>query len=249
MRPRSRAEEAAITALFDIGEVIERSGCEPERFRLIGGQMVSLLALSRGLAPQLQRMSLDADFGAHAVTIQGASLHAQLTARGYAWDDGRYVRPLGDGVDAVIDLLVPAYTSRRKQTKLVDGRRLFEVQGLANVLNLPGVALRLRAHDDARATTLVVPDERGALLVKTHAWLDRFADKDAIDVWRCLELCVAAGVTGQSWSGAYEPARAQLVGPLLEHFGSPTGRGCVELARHDAAQPTRTMALARRVVG
>ncbi len=257
--PRSRAERAGIEALFDVGAVIEASPYPPSKFRLIGGQMVTLLIRSRGLEQAVApRMSLDADFGAFIPTVRGASLDEELARRGYQWIEGRYRRALGDGLTAIIDLLIPAQTGRRKRSKNVDGRELFETQGLADVLNNPGVELELRGRGrgDERRTTLVLPDERGALLVKTHAWLDRSAGKDAGDVARCLELCARAKVTKHDWSGPYASAREELRGPLNEEFcrGGRGARAAVkELGLRDpdaiAARTTRLAALVRRVIG
>ncbi|MBW3605483.1 MAG: hypothetical protein KY460_11370 [Actinobacteria bacterium] len=64
--------------------------------------------------------------------------------------------------------------------------------------------------------TVSVPDPLAALVLKTLAWRARLADKDVVDVHRCLTVARIAGVTPDDWSEHPEAVRARklLRGPF-----------------------------------
>jgi len=51
-----------------------------------------------------------------------------------------------------------------------------------------------RLNGDVLAVRLLFPDEVSALTLKAFATSVRMKPTDIIDVWRCLEICFAAGV-------------------------------------------------------
>jgi hypothetical protein len=46
----------------------------------------------------------------------------------------------------------------------------------------------------------VLPDESRTLVLKTLAWRARMQAKDAVDLWRCLEICFVAGAKPSDFS-------------------------------------------------
>lgn len=95
-------------------------------------------------------------------------------------------------------MLVPAYTSHARTNHVVsDDLVTIETRGLAYALTRPPimVSLTCRWRDGREADArIAVPDELAALVIKSYAWEDRRAPRDAVDVWRCLEIANAADV-------------------------------------------------------
>jgi len=53
-------------------------------------------------------------------------------------------------------------------------------------------------------TSVRIPDETAALALKVLTRSVRNEDKDAVDVWRCLEVCVAAGISNRDFGADTE---------------------------------------------
>jgi hypothetical protein len=51
------------------------------------------------------------------------------------------------------------------------------------------------------ATTISLPDEVSALVLKVLVRGQRLEERDAVDIWRCTEVLVAAGLDLSSFSG------------------------------------------------
>ncbi len=105
---------------------------------------------------------------------------------------------------AIIDVLVPAYTGRARQNlKITDDLVTTEVPGLAAALGRPPVVMRLelqRMDGQTLNATLPFPDELSALVLKALATRVRNKPTDVTDVWRCLEIALAAGVAPEEFS-------------------------------------------------
>jgi hypothetical protein len=68
-----------------------------------------------------------------------------------------------------------------------------------------------RLNGDALSVSLLFPDEISALTLKAFATRVRMKPTDIVDVWRCLEICLAAGADftdfrhGERAEGAVRP--------------------------------------------
>lgn len=106
--PMAEAQEQAWHALLDLHEA------HPEKWTLIGGQMVHLHCAERGYAPRRQTSDADAVVNAREPQVLGR-LTAALTEMGF--EPGR---PSADGIQhrwtraaAVIDVLIPEGLSEK----------------------------------------------------------------------------------------------------------------------------------------
>jgi hypothetical protein len=236
----SLADEAAFVALSDLVKAV---GKGPDlEYRVIGGIMVTLHTQRWRLGPLLYRQTGDADLGVPPAGIRDAGILARLKELGYKKVAGnRFERPLDrpaespaeDGPTrvAAIDVLVPAYTSRARDNVRVGELQTTEVRGLALALNRPPiqVALRMMMLDGKTTLTAAVllPDEVSALVLRAYAWHVRGEDKDAVDLWRALEIASAAGVTLETITGEDAARASDLIG---QAFLSP-GTGLRQLTR------------------
>lgn len=199
----SYAEDLSFHALIDLAGVIADKGIDDAR--IIGGHMVTLHAQRWGLGDELYRLTLDADLGIPPVVARSERILDALEERGYErYTGNRYRREILELHDqvkenfAVVDVLIPAYTSRPRQNVRVDEKlTTIEVPGLAIALLKDAVTVSVnllprRGRD--YQVELKLPDERCALVLKALAWRQRGARKDIVDVWRLLEVGAAATV-------------------------------------------------------
>lgn len=259
----SLADEAAFVALSDLAGVVgEGSGVE---YRLIGGIMVTLHAQRWRLGPLLYRQTGDADLGVPPAVLRDTEIVARLQQLGYERVAGnRFERRLNpqaqslasEGTDrvAAIDLLVPAYTSRARDNVRVGELQTTEVRGLALALNRPAVRSSLRMVMLDGKTTLtadvLLPDEESALVLRAYAWHVRGESKDAVDLWRALEIASAAGVTLKTVAAAEADRASELIrvaslspGTAIDALATARGLSRQERTR----MRTRLKALATRV--
>ncbi|MCP3973378.1 MAG: hypothetical protein GY720_02665 [bacterium] len=257
LRCNSLAEHLGFVALGDVATAM--SG---EDGRVIGGHMITLHVFRWGL--DLFRVTQDADLGVRPAVVQTPDLTERLVDLGYQRTAGnRFEKPV-DGLPAfgpaeshwsAIDILIPAYTSRIRENRSF-GRHLVttEVPGLAAAFQRPAVDLSLDVEflDGSRVDIAVrLPDEVSALVLKVMARTVRDEDRDAVDVWRALEVCAAAGVRDAEFGPDSETVRHVLA----DQFGRG-GKGIKDVARaqnlsHEAAVAleTRIQALISRVAG
>lgn len=88
-----------------------------EQSRLIGGVTVLLHQQRLGVDLPL-RATGDADFGVPPVLLREPDLVAAIEARGYTKVAGsRWERPIDASRTAAVDLLIPAYRSRARDTR------------------------------------------------------------------------------------------------------------------------------------
>jgi hypothetical protein len=143
LRPRSRAEHAALIALLDLGELLAEAPIDIEETRVIGGHMVALHAALQGLDGEHTRMTLDTDFGLHMSTLNGLDLVERFGHKQYRLRQGcRFYRQLDDDPDneSIVDVLIPNYTSRRGSNRQVGEINSFQTPGLAELLNAKPLA-------------------------------------------------------------------------------------------------------------
>jgi hypothetical protein len=204
-RSRSRAEDAAHRAAADVAEAVDAAD-----YRLIGGQMVTLLVAKYEPPDAPQRATADADAGLLFTAVADGSFLTALTARGYIKRRGnRFVRD-----QDAIDVLVPAATSRARHNRRVGMLVVDEVPGLAFALSRPPERVDVTAaltDGQERTYTASLPDPLAALVLKALAWEARLADKDVIDTHRCLAIALAAGIRPDDWAEHPEADRARRI--------------------------------------
>ena len=192
----SGAMDGGFVGVADVADVMQRIGAVRD-YRLIGGITVMLHVQRLGLDLPL-RATGDADFGVTPNVLREPSLIEEIEKLGYRRTMGnRWERPIDTRRTAAVDLLVPAYTSRPRDTIQVGGLVTTEVPGLATALRRPPVELdaELRLTDGSnRWTTIALPDAVSTLALKAHARTVRSETRDAEDLWRSLEVCLRARV-------------------------------------------------------
>jgi hypothetical protein len=260
----SVADDVGFVALHDLGTVM--SGMD---YRLIGGHMVMALVARWQLGPDLYRQTQDTDLGVPPIAVQDSSIIDALLARGYERRAGnRFGRPLDDipvnavGIDrarpeATIDVLVAGYTSRlRTDRTFGDHLVTTEVPGLATALQRPPVEMSLemrRLNGQVLGVDLSVADEVSALVLKAHASRVRDKPTDVVDVWRCLEICFAAGVDPAAFIGVDAQAAASHIRDLFAERNGPGMRAITGEQRLSPAAAderfTRITALVARILG
>lgn len=222
----SVADDLSYIALADISHLLGTS----TDYRVIGGLMVTALAYRRNPGACLYRETLDADLGVPPLVAR--DLPGRLKAAGYRQVAGdRFEKPARDipaglgstpasAYNAAIDVLVPAYTSRpRHNVTLAPDLVTTEVPGLQIALARPPVELTLdlrRLNGDLSSVRLLFPDEVSALALKALATTVRIKPTDIVDIWRCLEICLAAGTDATTFSHG-TPADAAVI--IRELFG------------------------------
>jgi hypothetical protein len=262
----SVADDLGFVALADLSDVLSDSSAE---CRVIGGHMVTVLAARWRLGGELFRETGDADLGLPPIVARDYRLSERLNGLGYQQVAGNRFARVVPGIpvrligaqenqrQAIIDVLIPAYTSRaRANVKVGDDLVTTEVPGLAGALNRPSVTMTLelrRLSGEALVARLPFPDEVSALVLKGLATQVRSKATDIADVWRCLEIAFAAGVGPADFPGA---ERAGAVARVRSLFAQGHGPGMTaliaeqHLSREAADQRfTRIRALIGRVIG
>jgi hypothetical protein len=117
-----------------------------------------------------------------------------------------------------------------------------EVPGLAVALRRPGISIEAELRltgGERRATTIVVPDALAMLILKAQVRTVRDEERDAQDLWRCLEIAAADGVTPE----AVDAEGAAGLRDLLRRELGPGGASLGAVTRglqDDAAARLRT---------
>lgn len=129
-----------------------------------------------------------------------------------------------------------------------------EVPGLATALRRPGVVVVAELHltnGGTPTTDVVLPDAVGMLARKAGARTVRNEARDAEDLWRCLEIAAADGVTPPAFGadGSLEELKS-----LLWRQVGPDGTALPELtaglqSAAAARRRTRVRALLAETVG
>lgn len=264
LKATSVADDLGFVALTDLAKALESE--EEVSYRIIGGHMVMVLAARWGLGGDLYRVTLDADLGAPPVVVRDLTIVERLIELGYTKVAGdRFTRPIddvpaGDGSEtreAVIDILLPSYTSRPSKNKKVGDLTATEAMGLASALQRTPVATELeflRLNGESVEMVLLFPDEASALVLKAFATSARDKPTDHTDIWRCLEIGYAAGVKPDHFTDSKEMAKGAALARSL--FSDRHGRGMSaiteDLELSDTASDqryTRIRALIEEVLG
>ncbi len=263
----SVADDLGFVALSDVSGALSDIAKE---YRVIGGHMVTTLAARWQLGASLYRETGDVDLGIPPVVARDQRLVSRLKKSDYQQVAGnRFARGLSDipaGLasendpaqrEALIDVLVPAYTSRARENVQV-GEDLFttEVPGLQLALARPPVMIALklrRLNGQVLPCELPFADELSALILKSLATRVRSRDTDITDIWRCLEIAFAAGLGPADFTGRL---RVEGAAQVRELFDSRLGPAMAALGAEQRLSRlagderfTRIKALVARVLG
>lgn len=262
----SVADDLGFVALADLRTALGEVAGD---YRIIGGHMVTVLAARWQLGAGLYRETGDADLGVPPVVVRDRDLARRLKSLGYRQVAGnRFAKEMPDipvrlaggqaaAREAIIDVLVPAYTSRARQNvKVSEDLFSTEVPGLPTALSRPPVIIGLEMHrlnGEALHAELPFPDEVSALVLKSLATRVRVKNTDVTDIWRCLEAALAAGVAPDVFA---DGIRAESAGLIRALFLSRRGPGMTAIAAGQGmtsqaadARYTRMRALIARVLG
>jgi hypothetical protein len=249
----SVADDLGYVALSDLARAL---GDVPADFRVIGGHMVTMLAARWQLGRELYRETGDVDLGITPIVARDYHIVDRLKDLDYTQVAGnRFARGLSDipvkikdkesspRPEAFIDVLVPAYTSRVRENIQV-GEDLFttEVPGLQLALARPPVTITLelrRLNGEILQCELPFPDEVSALVLKSLATTVRSKNTDITDIWRCLEIALAAGLRPADFNRGVRAETAEVIRSI---FGSRRGAPMAALAaeQHLSAEATDT---------
>jgi hypothetical protein len=263
----SVADDLGYVALNDLAGALGDMAAD---YRVIGGHMVTMLAARWQLGAGLYRETGDVDLGIPPIVARDKGVVSRLKGISYLQVAGnRFARELSDipvgmadesdsrNPQALIDVLVPAYTSRTRENVRV-GEDLFttEVPGLQLALVRPPVTISLelrRLNGLTLRCDLPFADELSAVILKSLATTVRSKDTDITDVWRCLEIAFAAGIGPAEFTSGTRADSAKLIRTL---FGKRHGAPMAALAAEqrlstEAADKrfTRIQALIARVLG
>lgn len=262
----SVADDLGYVALADAARAL---GGRTEEYRVIGGHMVTVLAARWQLGDELYRETGDVDLGIPPIVARDHNLVRRLKDLNYLQVAGnRFARGLSDipagmserggsgAREAIIDVLVPAYTSRARENVQV-GEDLFttEVPGLQLALARPPVTITLelrRLNGEMLKCQLPFADEVSALVLKGLATTVRSKDTDIADIWRCLEIAFAAGIGPENFTSGVRAESAELIRSLFNRRNAPMT--ALTLGRRLSTEAadvrlTRTRALITRVFG
>ena len=233
--------DGGFIAIVDVADAMAEVRAT-EDYRLIGGVAVLLHIQRLGLDLPL-RATGDADFGVPPHLLREAALVPAIEARGYEKVAGnRWERRVDKRRVTTVDLLIPSYTSRPRHTKRVGDIVTTEVPGLAAALRRPGITIEAElrlTNGKRRATTIMLPDALAMLILKAQVRNIRDEERDAQDLWRCLEIASADGVTPE----ALNAEGAADLRDLLERELGPGGASLDAVTRGlqaDAAARLRT---------
>ena len=263
----SVADDLGFVALNDVAGAL---GDITADYRVIGGHMVTMLAARWQLGAGLYRETGDVDLGIPPVVARDRRVVSRLKDIDYQQVEGnRFARGLSDipaGVvgesgppdpEALIDVLIPAYTSRARENVQV-GEDLFttEVPGLPVALARPPATIALelrRLNGQTLRCELPFADELSALVLKGLATRIRSKDTDIADVWRCLEIAFTAGLRPADFASGIRADSARVIRDL---FSKRDGAPMAALTTAQRLSPeaaderfTRIRALIARVLG
>lgn len=261
----SVTDDLGFVAMDDVSSALSEVG--DVESRLIGGHMVTLLVQRWALGRDLYRETQDADLGVPPIAVKDGRLIQLLRNRGYERITGNtYAKAVNDIPSSVegegersasVDLLVPAYTSRpRDNIKISEDLTTTEVPGLAEALTRAGIDVSLdlqRLNGQGLSAELTLPDEASAVSLKALAWHQRGASKDAVDLWRTLEVAAVAGVSQGDFLGESGKRVEEIARHSFERVndGAMKALSTAQRLSTGAAQErhTRIQALLKRVFG
>lgn len=273
--PLNRLTLAAASVTDDLGyvalnDLARALGNVTDEYRVIGGHMVTVLAARWLLGQELYRETGDVDLGIPPIVARNHNIVTRLKGLNYLQVAGnRFARGLSDipagmkegsgsgDPEALIDVLVPAYTSRAPEN-IQAGEDLFttEVPGLQLALARPPATITLglrRLNGETLQCELPFADEVSALVLKGPATTVRSKDTDIADIWRCLEIAFAAGIGPENFASGVRAESAEVIRSLFNSRRNTPMTALAPGQRLSAeaadARLTRTRALIAHVLG
>jgi hypothetical protein len=248
----SAAMDGGFVAISDVATAMASIGASND-YRLIGGVAV-LLHVQRLELDLPLRATGDADFGVPLHLLDQPSLVPAIEALGYEKVAGnRWQRRVDDRRVAAVDLLIPAYTSRARRNRRVGDVVTTEVPGLAVALRRPGFIIDADLQltsGGVRHAKLTLPDAYSLLVLKARVRTVRNEGRDAQDLWRCLEIAAADGVSPDAIDGDDATELRDLLRRELGPGGSALPAITQGLQEEPAARlRTRIRALLAEVLG
>jgi hypothetical protein len=248
----SLATDGGLIAITDVSEAMSDTGLESD-YRVVGGIAVMLHVLRTGVDIPI-RSTGDADYGVPPRVLTEGKLVREIERRGYAKTEGnRWERQIDDERTAAVDLLIPAYTSRARSSRQVGEVNTTEVPGLAEAFLAEPCAVDaefILTSGEHLSARVLLPDSKSMILLKTGARRVRNEDRDATDLWRCLEVANADGVTAADFTTSDVAQIRDLLQRELGRGGNALGIITRDLSPGAAGQTaTRIQALLGRIVG
>ena len=248
----SNAVDGALFAIADVSSAMEETGLGT-KYRVVGGIAVMLHVLRTGVDVPV-RGTGDADCGVPPWVLHQGNLVTAIEQRGYTKTTGcRWEREIDDIRTAAVDLLVPAYTSHARSSKQVGDVNTTEIPWLAEAFIAEPCVLDAEFHLFGREilhTTVALPNPKTMLLIKAGARAARNEDRDATDLWRCLEVANADGVTAADYEGMDVATAKQTLLREMGRSGAALEVITRDVSPEEAARrSTRIQALLQRVVG
>lgn len=245
----SRASDAGHLATADIASIATDADID---FRVVGGNAVSLLVWVTGVGELVpDRETNDADLGVPAQMAGADALLAATVRAGYQRTAGnRFARELqhdGYTMTLEIDVLIPSYTDRMESNQPFGDLVVDAIPGLSLAMarrpTLVQVEARLTTGTEI-SYTVPLPDPISALCMKAYAYRWRSAERDALDIWRLLEVARKIGLGPADWP---KSASGQETATIHALFAVPGSTGPAQASPHKANQ-TRIRALVNAVV-
>jgi hypothetical protein len=246
----SRAQDLGYLALKDVDAIT--SGFEAD-YRLVGGHMVALLIAAHDVIDAPERETADADLGADFEVVADPRLPEGLKVLGYARVAGnRFTRRPDDDSDdeLVIDILAPSGTGLHEPNQEAGDLVVDAIPGLSYALAARPAPLKVQTTlttGEELTMNVLLPNPLAALCLKLLAYNSRSAAKDAVDIWRLLEVARVAGVGHGDWPDPNRPrgARGDALRQLWA-FAAPGSRGLKQASADERTQ-ARIRALASSV--
>ena len=248
----SLATDGGLIAITDVSEAMRDTGLESD-YRVVGGIAVMLHVLRTGVDIPI-RSTGDADYGVPPRVLTEGKLVREIERRGYAKTQGnRWERQIDDERTATVDFFIPAYTSCARSSRQVGEVNTTEVPGLAEAfLAEPCVvdAEFILTNGEHLSARVLLPDSKSMILLEAGARRVRNEDRDATDLWRCLEVANADGVTATDFTSSDVAQTRDLLQRELGRGGNALGIITRDLSPGAAGQTaTRIQALLGRIVG
>ncbi len=185
----SKADDLSFLGQKAVADAVPDDG----DYRIVGGTMVRLLGLAYPTPEARARATVDADTALDDIKIVW-TLAERLKADDFTQEGGNlFVKPLEPERRIEVNLLL----SRRGTTP---GMRQQEVPGVGQVDTLPELvfalaqpALKLAMTVTLTTTDVIeyttrIPGLESATVLKAHAWKNRLASRDLVDLNSLLEI-------------------------------------------------------------
>jgi hypothetical protein len=186
--PASNAERLAWRSVAAAMGALQAAEVSHDKYRLIGGAMVTLHVRRLGLDDVAIRAKRDADIGLPLTVLTESPIEAHLSA---IFENRRSGNRWTSNEGLTVDVLVhEARASMR--LPMVNGRQFDRAAGLHLAMRRPAVMVDVLLEREQ--TRVPLPDALGAVALKVAVFQERHETKDLDDLWRLLEVALAEGV-------------------------------------------------------